>query len=238
MSLFANCFPFNRCVKKQSDQPQEEVKEEHQQDVKNTLSDSHNRGITSPNGKRLSLYELPPGFRPGVHWHTPLLRGNIMFGRYPFQDEVEQLQQAGITMFLDLTEKDESYKNLVLEPYQASSYFHFPIKEQSIPDDVVAFRALIRQLCQRLKKDENERIYIHCKHGRGRSGMVALILIAICHSLSYDKALSIINTGHAYGHGSGSHWRGRIIPPHKNQHTFAHAIIGSWKNSYEQVKDK
>lgn len=175
----------------------------------------------------IALKDLPSGFKPGVLWHTPFLKDNIMFGRFPFQDEVYQLQLLGVTMFLDLTTPGESYKNLVLTPYEAPEYVNFPIVEKSIPTDEMAFGRVMRQLVTRLQR--NEKIYIHCKHGRGRSGMVALILVALTHSLTYEQALAVINVGHSYGHGSSTHWQAKTIPPHRVQQAFAHNFIQSWR---------
>lgn len=174
---------------------------------------------------KASASQVPKGFRPGTPWHTPFLREHVMFGRFPFQEEVEMLQYYGITHFLNLTQANEEYKGMKLEPYIAKKQISFPILEQNIPNDDDAFIDCMSSIRDIIR--QGGKVYIHCKHGRGRSAMVAMIILAISFDLNTDRSVIEINEGHWLGHG-GNHFKNKIIPPHTIQMEFAETFLDRW----------
>lgn len=187
------------------------------------------RHASSLNPTEMKAGQLPAGFRPGVPWHTPIILETLMFGRFPFQEEVQELQSYGITHFLNLTQENEEYKGMKLEPYLADHQVSCPIVERDIPHDDDAFLKCMSSLRDIILN--GGKVYIHCKHGRGRSAMVATILLAVTRNLSYNQAILEINEGHWYGHGQSSHFRNKVIPPHTNQRQFAESFLDRWYES-------
>lgn len=161
-------------------------------------------------------------------WHTPFiqvgdLKGMLMFGKYPSTTKLNILKACGITVFVDLTEEGEEKHGSLLMPYNITGKIALPIEEKYIPDDVTAFNAIIDNICKCLEEGKN--VYVHCKNGRGRSGMVAAIILGRGAGISYEDTLDIINSAHRMGHGSSSHWDNVIIPPHSLQRRFVREYI-------------
>lgn len=156
-------------------------------------------------------------------WHTPFIRlnhmhGSLMFGKYPSRKHVAILRNLGVTVFVDLTEGDETVKGVTLTPYLADKKILCPIEEKNVPDDLPPFVAMIEEVCYYLRHDEN--VYIHCKNGRGRSAMVMAIVLAQSASISYERAIDEINRAHRRGHGASPRWKKVVIPPHPIQRRF------------------
>ena len=64
-----------------------------------------------------------------------------LFGSYPNQNSVAELEQNGVVLFVNLTEPTEA-----LDPYtlsESSRMIHFPIVDRKIPTDAMAFSKLI-----------------------------------------------------------------------------------------------
>ena len=109
------------------------------------------------------------------YWVLPgrLLAGEYPAGRDPAVDGAARLQQlvtAGISCFIDLTEEGECapYESL-LPPTVA--YLRRPIRDQNVPRRVTQMRRIQDELESALNAGRN--IYLHCRAGIGRTGMVA-----------------------------------------------------------------
>ena len=53
-------------------------------------------------------------------------------------------------------------------------HFYFPIKDKSVPKNIVQLHRFLDNLCYEIQKDKN--ILIHCNAGLGRSGLIAALL--------------------------------------------------------------
>jgi len=96
----------------------------------------------------------------------------ILLGRHPSQTDLHHIFAAGIDEIVNLTVPDEG-----LELYkipQNVKYIGLPIPDKKICSDVD-----LVQLVDELVKDHNDghSIYIHCKGGLGRTGVVAGLLL-------------------------------------------------------------
>jgi protein-tyrosine phosphatase len=106
---------------------------------------------------------------------TVIEHGRVIAGRHPCAWgaenawlEVEDLVQAGVTLFVDLTQSGEldPYASLVVEP---ARYVNRPIRDFSIPtrDDLVG---ILDEIDAEL--DAGGVVYVHCWAGCGRTGVV------------------------------------------------------------------
>lgn len=124
------------------------------------------------------------------------LDGSALFGSFPTQHQVVTLENAGVCWFIDLTSVNEKK----ITPYYLSStskYLRYSILDQSIPENIIEFAIFIHKLIYIISGlNSTQKIYIHCKGGHGRSGLVAAILLCIIDNISPDTAIREITISH------------------------------------------
>ena len=130
---------------------------------------------------------------PNSYWVLP---GRLLAGEYPggstpelTRERLSRLLDAGIDCFIDLTQPQE------LTPYDASlptdvDYVRCSILDHGTPANHGEMTEIIR--CLRGALRERRAIYLHCRAGIGRTGMVAGCLLAE-HGLSGEEALAELN---------------------------------------------
>jgi len=137
---------------------------------------------------------------PNSYWLEP---GRILCGEYPRDfDDLEDhegmaaILQAGVRVFIDLTEEGE------LKPYREIAhktatdlgvdpadleFFRYPIRDVSVPKNTREMRAILRTI--RLARHRQRTVYLHCWGGRGRTGTVAGCLLSDLFGLAGEDAL-------------------------------------------------
>ena len=161
---------------------------------------------------------------PKIDFCSFLYHGQIAFGKLPTPIQAEMLRQQGFTVFVNLL-KDAGKGDA---PYKAETIVPFPIMEDSVPKQSV--EDLIEKLREYLK--EGKKIYIHCKNGRGRTGMIVACLIGIHLDLAADPAIDTVNRAHRKGHGRSKKWQKVEIPSHRNQMKFVEEFLDDEQSSY------
>lgn len=116
-----------------------------------------------------------------------------LFGSYPDSNHIKQLLDINVKYFVDLTTEDEnlpSYEKMV------ENYIHFPIVDRRMPSpkEIEKFKSFIDNLVEII--NNNNKIYIHCRGGHGRSGVVASILYKIFYNITPNEAMTEINKLH------------------------------------------
>ena len=88
------------------------------------------------------------------------------------------------------------------------TYINYPIPDRSVPTNITSFCQLIIKTCKIIRElKKGERIYINCRGGHGRSGLlVACILCYIFNLIPYD-ALLYTNKCHSNRHVMKEKWR-------------------------------
>jgi Protein-tyrosine phosphatase len=116
---------------------------------------------------------------PNSYW---VVQGEILAGEYPgHPDEAEararlaRLSAAGIDSFVDLTEDGElpPYRHLLP---QAAEYLRFAIVDTSVPNNVSQTHEVLAGI--RSSVARGRRVYVHCRAGIGRTGLVIGCLLA------------------------------------------------------------
>ena len=111
---------------------------------------------------------------------------NIYAGEYPMMDDdndddailkLKGFQNFGITHFIDLTEKGElkPYKGML---YDGMTHLRFPLKNNSIPSSMQEIWSILEMIDRILETNPDNKVYLHCSDGIGRTGMVVGCLIA------------------------------------------------------------
>jgi Protein-tyrosine phosphatase len=107
------------------------------------------------------------------YWVIP---GRLLAGEYPIgsgytdaRARLARFREAGVNYFIDLTEKDEmpAYRHL-LPVY--TRYQNSPIADTSVPTSVTQVVELLSDI--RVAVEAKRCIYVHCRAGIGRTGLV------------------------------------------------------------------
>ena len=107
------------------------------------------------------------------YWVVP---GRLLAGEYPIGSDytdararLAQFREAGINYFIDLTEKGEmpAYQHL-LPVY--TRYQNSPIADTCVPANVSQVLELLSDI--RVAVESKRCIYVHCRAGIGRTGLV------------------------------------------------------------------
>ena len=128
-----------------------------------------------------------------------------LFGSSPSQETVSYLEQIGVKYFIDLTHTTERNLDVYTTKYTKISY---PIVDRKYPSDNTSFAIFILKVYKILKKlQPNEKIYIHCKGGHGRSGLVVACLLCIYLKISPHQSLILTSQCHQKRQVMRDKWR-------------------------------
>ena len=123
------------------------------------------------------------------------IQNKALFGSYPTQEAVEELEANGVRYFVDLTCPGERR----ISPYTTKySYLRYSIRDHKVPSDWCSFAQFILKLCATIKKlDTGELVYVHCKGGHGRSGIVVSSVLCYLYKIMPTEALRLTGEYHA-----------------------------------------
>jgi len=159
-----------------------------------------------------------------VFYSIPTSLQQVLFGGYPREEELTSLKELGVVYIIDLTTPFEKKK---LQPYNAKeynmTYVNFPIYDNFIPVDIEKFHEFMSWLMfmiGSLKTDE--KVYIHCRGGHGRSGMIVASLLCIMHNKTPAESIEEITIAHRERPILSPKWKTRLCPSNHVQRVFLH----------------
>lgn len=146
-----------------------------------------------------------------------------LFGSFPTQENVFKLEEMGVRHFIDLTIHNEH--NII--PYQTKyNYIKHPISDREIPRNWVSFSVFIVKICSIIDKlQNNEKIYIHCKGGHGRSGIVVASILCYYLKISPEEALHKTREYHSHRIEMRDKWRKIGSPQTFKQKNFVRRLF-------------
>lgn len=150
------------------------------------------------------------------------IKNKGLFGSHPSNEDVTMLEGIGVKVFVDLTYKNE--KKIV--PYTTNyRYISYPIKDNSIPVDTTGFAALIYNLCNILHTlPPGDLLYVHCKGGHGRSGVVVACIVSKFCNMSPKDAIIHTTKSHDDRITMRDIWRRIGSPQTKQQKQFVYKM--------------
>lgn len=155
-----------------------------------------------------------------------IYKNNVFFGGYPNQEWIECLLSNSTKFIVDLTNTFEKEKNDLydyqhhLESYSCT-YIHFPISDNQIPENIQEFKSMINNLVIKIQQLSNEdKMYIHCKGGHGRSGLVSACLLCPLLNVYPENALDITTLAHSNREFLKPKWKNVKCPQTFRQRKF------------------
>lgn len=149
-----------------------------------------------------------------------------LFGGYPNHYQILELQNEGVTWFIDLTHSNE--KNIKVYSDLVDNWINFPIKDGSIPSDkkkFTIFLILIQMVLESLKP--GEKLYLHCRGGHGRSSLVIACFLGHTFGLSAIESLALARQLHSTRPNLKSKWLTRW-PLNQKQRNFVENFFGTF----------
>lgn len=128
------------------------------------------------------------------YWVEP---GKLLAGEYPREPDhapsitkLRRLRDAGVSAFIDLTEKVEAQWWGWVKPYDdlldGASHERFPIPDMAVPGSPEVTATILDAIDAHIA--EGRTVYVHCFGGVGRTGVIVGCWLAR-HGYPGDKAL-------------------------------------------------
>lgn len=111
------------------------------------------------------------------------------FGNYPTQEIVQELENIGVTYFIDLTTENEKG---IVKYNTTKKYYAYPISDMSFPD-IESFYDFVIMICDVMR---TETVYIHCKGGHGRSGILVACILIVMNQITPMHSIYLTTTYH------------------------------------------
>ena len=146
-----------------------------------------------------------------------------MFGSFPTQEAVDELEAEGVRYFVNLTHDHERK----ITPYRTQyEYITYPITDRHVPKDWRAFACFIIKVSDIIKGlKPGELVYLHCKGGHGRSGVVVASLLCYMFGMSPTNALEQTTKSHSKRSVMREKWRKLGSPQTYHQKSFVHKFF-------------
>lgn len=146
------------------------------------------------------------------------IKDRAIFGSFPTQEAVDELEREGVRLFINLT---HSYEKKIT-PYDTKyEYISFPITDRHVPNDWYAFSHLIIKVASIIRAlKPGELVYLHCKGGHGRSGIVVASLLCYMFGMSPEDALEHTTKYHSRRSVMREKWRSLGSPQTYQQKNF------------------
>lgn len=155
---------------------------------------------------------------------SDMYKGLGFFGGYPSKDQFHELLEAKVTVFIDLT-TDREKKNLLFVYSDSTppsdrmwTYISFPVLDNQAPKNRRLFLDLVYHVAQRLQNQE--KVYIHCRGGHGRSGILVASLLCYLHNIQPHQAIHKTTLYHSRRPNLKPKWKDITCPQMYRQQKF------------------
>jgi len=133
------------------------------------------------------------------------IKNKAIFGSFPSQNSVHELEELGVRYFIDLTTDEEKKRKVI--PYSTKyTYINFPILDRHIPTDTREYAKFILKICN-IITTTNDLIYLACRGGHGRSGVVVATILCHLEGMSPEESINYTTTCHGNRKTLKDKWR-------------------------------
>jgi hypothetical protein len=149
---------------------------------------------------------------------SEFIKNKALFGGYPTQEHVNNYEQLGVRYFVDLTRDGERR----ITPYTTIfTQIRYPITDHRVPSDWNSFAQLVIRLGIMIKSlKSGEKMYVHCKGGHGRSGILVACLLCYMYKLTPSDAIDKTTKYHGRRKEMREKWRRLGSPQTRSQKHF------------------
>ena len=139
----------------------------------------------------------------------------------------KELSEFGISLFIDMTSTMEKRIHKLYDYYRLENkkshpfqYLNYPIPDNECPSDIFHFKSFLRHIIQIGFISAHPKIYIHCRGGHGRSGLLVAGLLCYLTNIHPHQAIQKITKAHRERKLLRHHWKSVECPKNKNQRQF------------------
>lgn len=156
---------------------------------------------------------------------SEFVKNKALFGGFPIQDEVKEFESVGVRYFINLTCDGE--RRTV--PYKTKyKYIQYPIIDHRVPTNWREFAKFIVRVVDIIKALPcGEKIYVHCKGGHGRSGIVVACVLCYMYGISASDAIAKTTKYHSRRKKMREKWRKIGSPQTRSQKHFVSRFFES-----------
>lgn len=151
------------------------------------------------------------------------IKDRAIFGSFPSQKNVNELEELGVRYFINLTHENEKK----IYPYTTKyKYIRFPIVDRHVPHNWTEFATFIVRISNIISSLKiGELVYLHCKGGHGRSGVVVASIF--CYMLGMNPKLALEHTSRSHSNRSvmREKWRKLGSPQTYQQKNFIYKFF-------------
>ena len=150
------------------------------------------------------------------------IEDRALFGSYPTQEDITYFEDVGVKYFVDLTTEFDN-----LDTYTTKhNYIKFPILDRKVPLNIKEYSQFILKTLDIINNlKEGEKIYVHCKGGHGRAGVVVATLLVLYRGVTPTDALLLTNQYHSQRKEMKERWRKIGSPQTNSQKKFIHKLF-------------
>lgn len=150
------------------------------------------------------------------------VKNRALFGSFPTQEAVYELENQGVRFFVNLTTNTE---NLI--PYTTKyTYIHYPIVDHRIPYNWRSFSQFIIQISKIIfNLQSGEKLYLNCRGGHGRSGVVVACVLCYMFNITPEDALNRTTKYHNNRSVMRDKWRRIGSPQTQSQKNFVYKFF-------------
>lgn len=120
---------------------------------------------------------------PYTNW---IIKDKLLVGTYPIDEDIDEIKNLGIYSFISLLEKKE-----IRNQYESRKDIKY--NNYEIPDRKAISNNKALEIAKSIKDrlDRNEKIFLHCMGGKGRTGTIAGIVLML-YGNSLKDTLNIL----------------------------------------------
>ena len=136
-----------------------------------------------------------------LNFLSKFYNNNCFFGCYPNKTQFESLLNEGFNVFVDLTTLKEKnmlhyvYEYDIIEKNSNIHYINYSIVDNRPPSSKNHYLEFLNKIQNLIKNNENK-IYIHCRGGHGRSSIIVSSLLAFLQNIPASKSFLITKQLH------------------------------------------